>query len=228
MRCRLWTATNKDYPHHFMHKKKPISKKSRFDPTRNTVGSIYVDLHKKTPSDYIQIGDMNREMLKGFLEDINEAMLTDPFNGKPFYIRIVEEKDLQMKDAIHRGLTKMPYRPWPEDNTTVFWVNPRNKEIRFCWDIPHHSEFAMIFQHAKDYPKEYITGMIAWQKGMMDYFGFEFIGDYQKWDQLVQAHAHVFVKEDIKLSEVEKGLKEQIKQAGGWFPKEKQNDRVTK
>ena len=205
-------------------KKKLQKDQSRFDPTRKNVGAIYSDLKAKksaTP-DRIQFGDFNGEILKGWLEDINLALTDNPFSDRPFYVRIVEERDMQMKDAIHRGVTRLLYRPWPEDNTTVFWVDPKTQQIKFCWDLPHHSEIPNIMSHANEYPKEYLRGIIAWKKGLMDFFGFEFIGDYKRWSALVEQHSAIFSKEDLKPSEVAEDLRKQIQEAGGWHPKEKQ------
>lgn len=211
-----------------MKKNNPNNHKSRFDPSRKTVGSTYYDLHKKSPADFIQVGDMNNELLKGFLEDVNIALVDNPFNDEPFYVRIVEEKDMQMKEAIHRGVTRLRYRPWPEDNTLVFWVDPKKQEIRFCWDLPHHSEILNIVSNAQLYPKEYIRGIIAWQRYQMSYFGFEFVGDYPKWSNLVDINSGTFAKEDIKKTELPEDLRKQIQEAGGWFPMEKQNDKLIK
>lgn len=143
---------------------------SRFDPSRPTVGQIYLDAQKnQTP---ILVGDMSNELTASLVEDLNDAMLSDPFNGRPFYVMVYEKRDRQMKNAILRRLYKTLYRPYPEDDTVVFHINPANQETRFCWCLPHWSEMdnMLINQHLWD--PQMIYSIKQWKADRLESFGF--------------------------------------------------------
>jgi hypothetical protein len=148
---------------------------SKFDPERETVGKIYRDAQINNSAEGLKVGDINKEMVKSFVDDLNEAIASNPFNGVPFYIQVAEKLDLQMKKAIRRMVNKTLYRPWPEDGTTVFWTDPSSQQVRFCWDIPHVSEMKNILANPYLYPHQYPTCK-AWDKfektGKLDFFGF--------------------------------------------------------
>jgi hypothetical protein len=145
---------------------------SHFDPSRPNVGKIYRDLQMQSDGTAHSVGDMSNEQMKGFVEDVNENLMKDPYNGKPFYLAIVEKKDLQMKSAIARIPYIFSYRPWPEDNTTVFWKDPRSQELRFCWTLPHWSEMDNMLANPHFYAKEMIDQIAAWKKYDLSIFGF--------------------------------------------------------
>lgn len=53
-----------------------MENQSLIDPTRKTVGAIYRDaqIENKRDLEGSQIGDVNKEFLKGFVDDLNEAL----------------------------------------------------------------------------------------------------------------------------------------------------------
>lgn len=157
-----------------MKKNKQIS---HFDPNRETVGKIYRDLHLNNPSNIIEVGDMSNSMLPGLVEDINEAIKagSKEFEGRDFYILIHEKKDLQMRDALLRKVIKLLYRPYPEDDTTVFWHSPKLCETRFCWSLPHWSEMDNMLNSYKLYDENLIREIRSWKA--LDLYSFGFIKD---------------------------------------------------
>lgn len=144
---------------------------SLYDPTRKTVGAMYNDLHKKSP-DRVQVGEVCTEVMKSLCNDINEAIAMKPFGDESFYIHIHEKKDWQMPDALRRIVRHMRYRPYPEDDTTVFWHNPRTAETRFCWCLPHHSEMYNILANENLFDHDLVEELKAWKRVDLYYFGF--------------------------------------------------------
>lgn len=147
---------------------------SHYDPTRETVGKIYRDLHIDREPEYIEVGDMNREIMKGLVEDLNEAIISGgvEFGGKSFYILIHEKKDLQMPEALCRRVIKKIKRPYPEDDTTVFWHDPKKFETRFCWCLPHWSEMENILRCKDLFDKNLVEEVMAWRRVDLYHFGF--------------------------------------------------------
>lgn len=138
---------------------------------RDTVGTIYTEA-QKSDMQGVTCGDVNSDMLSGLVDDINDCISANDFGGRPFYITVVEERDLQMKNAIKRRMFKTLYRPYPEDNTMVFYVVPRESKVCYCWDIPHHSEMPNILCNELLYDQEYIKRIKEWLNEDLSNFGF--------------------------------------------------------
>jgi hypothetical protein len=151
-----------------------MENKSLIDPSRNTVGSIYRDAQINGQRDVV-IGDVNHEIKKDLVKDINEAIekgRSHPdFVGKPFYLAFYEKYDLMLK----RGLVRIPkitgYRPYPEQDTMVFHVYP-NDEVYFCWELPHRSQMLNILMNPDLYPQEQVDMIKRWENLQLEYFGF--------------------------------------------------------
>lgn len=114
-------------------------------------------------------------MTKSLVDDLNETIASNPFEGRPFYITIYEKKDLQMKRSILRRLYKTLYRPYPEDDTVVFYVEPNSNTVKFCWCLPHHSEMDNMISNSGLYDFNMINDIKAWKAMDMEYFGFHSI-----------------------------------------------------
>lgn len=145
---------------------------SKYDPSRDTVGAIYKGIQKPGSEDTLTAGDVVNELMKGLVDDLNETIASNPFDGRSFYITIHEKKDLQMPRAFLRRLIKTEYRPYPEDDTTVFRVNPKSGDVRFCWCLPHWSEMDNMLANEWQYDREMISHIKAWKANDLTPFGF--------------------------------------------------------
>lgn len=144
---------------------------SKYDPTRKTVGAIYRDAQINNTEDFIEVGDMSRELMSSLIEDLIDTVESKPFGDKPFYVTIHESRDLQMKNAFKRRMITTLYRPWPEDDTVVFFVDPPSNEVRFCWCLPHHTQMDNILANEELY-KDQVAEVKAYKAFDMHYFGF--------------------------------------------------------
>lgn len=153
--------------------------RSLYDPSRNTVGAIYRSAQMSNAAPVI-IGDMTNELSKGLVEDINDALSAPRKTDEPFFLMVHEKKDLQMKSAILRRMLFFNYRPWPEDDTTVFWKNPKTQEVRFCWSLPHWSEMDNVLMNEDQFEPEFISQIKAWKAYDLRPFGF-YYHPKEKW-----------------------------------------------
>ncbi len=144
---------------------------SQFDPTRLTVGAQYLAIQKQG-ADPILNGDLTNELVKSLVDDLNDTITSNPFNDRPFYILVHETKDLQMKRAIKRRILKQLYRPYPEDDTLVYFVDPKNCVTKFCWCLPHSTEMDNILKNREKYHPDYIKDILAWKLNYLEWFGF--------------------------------------------------------
>lgn len=149
-----------------------MENQSHYDPSRKTVGAIYREAQMSHDGSDIIVGDMTNEMTKSFIEDLNDALKANPFQDKPYFIMFHEKKDLQMKSALLRRVLFFKFRPWPEDDTVVFWTNPKTGEVRFCWCLPHWSEMDNILTNESLFDKELVFQIKAWKRFELEQFGF--------------------------------------------------------
>lgn len=141
---------------------------------RDTVGTIALNAQKCQQK--IEVGDMAREMMPQLVTDLNDAIQSNPFDGRSFYIIIHEKKDLMLKNVILRRVIKQERRPYPEPATMVFWTNPKDGEVLFCWSLPNHVNFDQYLENAGKYSKDQIKDILAYQLERMDHFGFKKVG----------------------------------------------------
>ena len=153
-----------------------MSNQSHIDPERKTVGSIYRDAALHNTDQFVECGDLSRELTTSLVDDLNETIASNPFEGKPFYITVYEKKDLQMPRAILRRLYVSLYRPYPEDDTVVFHVDPRTSRVKFCWCLPHSAEMDNMLMNFTQFDKNMINDIRAWKDVDLKHFGFDKIG----------------------------------------------------
>lgn len=148
--------------------------KSHIDPSRNTVGSIYRDAQINGEKGVV-IGDVNHEIKKDLVKDINEAIekgrAHPDFINKPFYLAFYEKYDLMLKKGLVRIRKITKYRPYPEQDTMVFHVFP-NDDVYFCWELPHRSQMINILMNPDLFPPERIDMLRRWENLQLEYFGF--------------------------------------------------------
>lgn len=144
---------------------------SKYDPTRKTVGAIYVDAQKQG-ADPIINGDLTHELQKSLVDDLNETIASNPFQDQDFYITVHESKDLQMNRMIKRRMLKSLYRPYPEDDTIVFHVSPKGGWTKYCWCLPHSTEMDNILMNRHMFHPDYIDDIFAWKTNDLKHFGF--------------------------------------------------------
>lgn len=147
--------------------------KSRY-ADRDTVGTIA--LKAQMLNERVVAGDMACEMMPQLVDDLNEAIQSNPFDNRPFYITIHEKKDLFLTNMLLRRVIKQEKRPYPEPATMVFWADPRSNETLFCWSLPHTTNFSQYLNNTSKYAKEQIKDIVAYQLERLNHFGFQKIG----------------------------------------------------
>lgn len=149
-----------------------MENQSQFDPNRKTVGAIYRDAQLSNSEAYVLNGDLTNELMSSLVEDLNDTIHSKPHGERSFFITVYEKKDLQMTKAILRRLYTTLYRPYPEDDTLVFYVDMPSNSVRFCWCLPHHSEMENILANEGFYDKDYVSSIKAWKRLDLYHFGF--------------------------------------------------------
>ena len=146
---------------------------SKIDPTRETAGKIYRDAQISGEKGVV-IGDVNHEITKGLVEDINEAIEQGEkeMGGKPFYLAIYEKYDLMLKRGLVRLRKITKYRPYPEQDTMVFHVYPGG-DVYFCWELPHRTQMMNILMNPDLFDPERVQNLKRWENLQLEYFGFK-------------------------------------------------------
>ncbi len=151
-----------------------MENQSLYDPSRKTIGAIYRDALINNKEDRIEVGDMNREITSSLVEDINDTLSlgTKKFEGLPFYILILDQKDLQMKTVWKRRIFTQKWLPYPEDDTLVFYHDPKIFKTYFCWCLPHHTEIDNTLSNSSLFDPNWIEELRAWKRVDLYRFGF--------------------------------------------------------
>ncbi len=151
-----------------------MENQSLIDPSRKTAGAIYRDAQINGERGVV-IGDVNHEIKKDLVNDINEAieqgLKSDEFKDKPFYLAIYEKYDLMMKRGLVRIRKITKYRPYPEQDTMVFRVFP-NGDVYFCWELPHRSQMLNILNSPDIFDPDRVSTIRRWENHQLEYFGF--------------------------------------------------------
>lgn len=142
---------------------------------RDTVGTIA--MKAKASGERAEVGDLSRELTVSFIEDLQAAANSNPFDGKPFYITIHEKKDAQLVNTLLRRVIKMDKRPYPETATSVWFVEPKSGTIEFCWKLPHWSQFPNVLNNPDNYDPQLIQDIHAYRTEDLKHFGFAKIGE---------------------------------------------------
>lgn len=150
-----------------------MANRSRIDPSRKTVGAIYRDAALSNKETAVVNGDLTHELMKSLVDDLNETIASDPYDGKPFYVTVYEKKDLLMPRAILRRLYTTRYRPYPEPDTIVWSVEPRSNTVKFCWCLPHRNEMTNMLNNPSLYNAQMISDIRAWLAEDLSHFGFK-------------------------------------------------------
>lgn len=147
---------------------------SQYDPSRQTVGAIYRNAQMESHEPFVTSGDLAHDLTRSLVDDLNDTIKqgTIDFGGDPFYILVYEKKDLQMKRAIVRRLYKVKYRPYPEQDTVVFYVKPATNEVCFCWCLPHKHEIDNMIANAWLYDPKEIKLLEQWKMLDLWHYGF--------------------------------------------------------
>jgi hypothetical protein len=151
-----------------------MDNKSFIDPTRKTAGAIYRDAQINNTEKTVIVGDLNYELRKSLVEDINDTIYVgnQEYEGRPFYITVYEKWDYQMTKAFVRRLVKTLYRPYPEADTSVYKVIPASNEVYFCWDLPHRSNMLNMLACPDIYDAKDLSLYKAWEYMNLEQYGF--------------------------------------------------------
>ena len=150
-----------------------MENQSKIDPTRQTVGAIYRDAQINGEKGVV-IGDVNHEIKKDLVTDINEAIEQGPkeMDGKPFYLAIYEKYDLMLKKGLVRIRKITKYRPYPEQDMMAFHVYPGG-DVYFCWELPHRTQMMNILMSPELFDPERVEMIKRWENLQLEYFGFK-------------------------------------------------------
>jgi len=139
---------------------------------RETVGTIYRNAQLENTEVSVTNGDLTNEIMKGLIEDINDTIESKPFGDIVWFLTVHEKKDLQMKRALLRRMICTKYRPYPEDDTTVFKVDSKQEIVEFCWCLTHTSEMDQVILNPDLYEKDYFDDVFCYMHFDLKRFGF--------------------------------------------------------
>ena len=109
-----------------------------------TVGKAAYDLLCKPP-ERILAGDMQKEMQKSTLKNIEEIVETHQDYADEYYIVVMLQKDRVIPNLIRQKFIVRKTRPAPDYDTTLYKVDNRSSSITFEWTIPDEARCEELF-----------------------------------------------------------------------------------
>lgn len=168
---------------------------------RDTVGTMALDA--RLINDNPCAGDLGHELMPSLVEDLNNTIASNPYDGQPFYIIVHEKKDLQFTNMILRRMVVSSKRPYPESNTTVFHTDPKKEETTFCWSLPHHTHFNQVLCNPMRYGDEQVGDVKAYMAEDLEHFGFKKTGKTSDGTNIYQPNPN-FKDRSMKRKKTEK------------------------
>ncbi len=134
-----------------------------------TVGKAAYDLLCKPPERILAV-DMQREMQKSTLKNIQEIVETHENYADEYYIVLMLQKDRVIPNLIRQKFIVRKTRPAPDYDLTLYHVDNRKCEISFQWTVPDEARCEDLFfnqatlnaedQQAFSYVKKFAEGTL--------------------------------------------------------------------
>lgn len=100
-----------------------------------TVGQASYDLLKKS-DEKINVIDMQREMQKSVLQEIDEIIKNHTRYSEKYYILYLLQRDRIMPNVIRQKFIVRKTRPKPDYDSSLFSYNNKTSQLAFHWSIP--------------------------------------------------------------------------------------------
>lgn len=118
-----------------------------------TVGQASYDLLQKPP-EKINVIDMQREMQKSALREIEEIINTHRDYADKYYIVYMLIKDRVIPNLIKQKFIARKSRPFPDYDCSLFSYDNRKSEFLFHWAIPDEKSCEYILHPSNDLNQE--------------------------------------------------------------------------
>lgn len=111
------------------------------------VGKAAYDLQVKK-AEKIPVKDMQHEMGKSILKEIEDVIKNHKGYAKKYYILQMLIRERTMRNVIRSKLIVRKTRPRPDYDTSLFSYDNRTDELRYHWSIPDEGT-CEYFMHSK-------------------------------------------------------------------------------
>ena|SRR3990167_3102401 len=109
-----------------------------------TVGKAAYDLLCKPPERILAV-DMQREMQKSTLKNIEEIVENRKDYADEYFIVLMLQKDRVIPNLIRQKFIVRKTRPAPDYDTTLYRIDNRTSNISFEWTIPDEARCEELF-----------------------------------------------------------------------------------
>ena len=117
-----------------------------------SVGQCAYDLLQKPP-EAINVMDMQREMQKHVLKNLEEIIESHGDYASKYYIVYIIQRERTMSTVIKQKFVSRQSRPLPDYDTSLFSYDNNKGELLFHWTIPDE-ETCEYFLHNKSSLRE--------------------------------------------------------------------------
>jgi len=116
---------------------------------QKSLGQASYDLLRKPP-ETINVIDMQREMQKSVLTQLQEVIESHKSYADSYYILYLLRKHRLIPNAIHQQFVVRKTRPKPDYDTSLFEYSNLTGNLKFHWSIPDE-DTCIYLLHNKDH-----------------------------------------------------------------------------
>lgn len=119
-----------------------------------TVGKKAYELLSKPP-ERINVIDMQREMQKSFMDNMQEIVRSHRDFSNRYYILIILRRERLIPNAIRQQFVVRKTRPEPTYDSSLYAYDNRNSDLSYCWTIPDQDTCEYLLRSDTHLSKEY-------------------------------------------------------------------------
>ncbi len=121
-----------------------------------SVGEASFDLLQKAP-EKINVIDMQREMQKNVLKEIDDIISRHKDYAKKYYIVYMLQRERTMKNVLRQRFIVRRTRPRPDYDCSLFSYDNVSSELAFHWTIPDEDACQYIIHNKSTLSNEQKT-----------------------------------------------------------------------
>lgn len=132
---------------------------------RKTLGTQILETQEEHDrSSPVEIGDLSRELGKGYMNGLVDCVEMHRNSRAEYYIEVKIQKNPLFPDrAINVTYTTVPHLPLMQHNMDVWYVNNALNKLEVLWSLPHISEFPIYLTNKHKYSKKLIEWITIYQ-----------------------------------------------------------------
>ena len=109
---------------------------------------------KNVNDEVIPVMDLQKEMQKTFMDEIQKCVQNHSKWKDPFYIVVYLRRPADKPNMIKQVFVGRRTRPAPDFDMSLFKYTPSSGDLEYCWSVPDKARCALMLSCPTDVPME--------------------------------------------------------------------------